>query len=56
MNPDITEPLKTRQVNIGSEAQPKFMKIGYYQDKYIVDKVVEMLCEYQDIFPIKFSI
>lgn len=27
-NPDITTPLKVRQVNIGTEAEPKFAKIG----------------------------
>lgn len=29
-NFDITEPLRTRQVNIGMEAEPKFAKIGNY--------------------------
>lgn len=29
-NPDITAPLKTKQVNIGMEAEPKFAKIGDY--------------------------
>lgn len=29
-NPDITEPLKTRQVNIGMEAEMKFSNIGDY--------------------------
>ena len=27
-NPDITEPLKTGQVNIGTEIEPKFGNIG----------------------------
>ena len=31
------------------------MKIGDYWDDATVDKVVELLCEYQDIFPTKFS-
>lgn len=30
------------------------MKIGDYWDEYIVDKVVELLREYQDLFTIKF--
>lgn len=31
-NLDILEPLKTRQVNIGSKVEPKFEKIGDYWD------------------------
>ena len=54
-DPDITMPLKTKQVSIGIEAEPKFTKIGGYWDDVIVDKVVELLCKYQDIFPTKFS-
>jgi len=42
-------------VNIGTEVEPKFVKIGDYWDDATVDKVVELLCEYQDIFPTKFS-
>jgi len=47
-------PLKIRQLNIGTEAEPKFAKIGYYWDDAMVDKVVELLHEYQEIFPTKF--
>lgn len=54
-NTYITVPLKTRQVNIGIEVEPKFAKIGDYWDDTIVDKVVELLCEYQDLFPMKIS-
>ena len=53
-NPNIIVPLKTKQVNIGTEAEPKFTKIGDYQDDAIVDKVAELLREYQDLFPTKF--
>ena len=52
---DITTLLKTRQVNIGTEAKPKFAKIGDYWDDATVDKVIEQLREYQDLFPTKFS-
>jgi len=48
-NLDILELLKTRQVNIGFEEEPKFAKIGDYWDEDTVDKVVELLCEYQDL-------
>ena len=54
-NLDITTLLKTRQVNIGIEAELKFAKNGDYWDDAIVDKVVEFLCEYQDLFSTKFS-
>lgn len=53
-NLDITSPLKTRQINIGTEVEPKFKKIRDYWDDAIVDKVVELFLEYQDIFPTKF--
>jgi len=48
-------PLKTRQVNIGIEVEPKFAKIRDYWDDSTVDKVAEFLHEYQDLFPTKFS-
>lgn len=31
------------------------MKIGDYWDDATMDKVVELLCEYEDLFPTKFS-
>ena len=54
-NPDIIAPLKTKQVNIGTEAEPKFTKIGDYWDDMKVDKVVEFLLEYQELFPTNFT-
>lgn len=45
-NPDTIAQPKTRQVNIGTEAEPKFSKTEDYWDDAIVDKVVELLCEY----------
>ena len=53
-NPDITASLKTKQVNIGTEAKPKFVNTGDYWDDAAVDKVVELLREYEDLFPTKF--
>lgn len=47
--------MKTKQVKIGTEVEPKFMKIRDYWDDVAVDKVVELLHEYQDLFPMKFS-
>ena len=52
--PNISKPLKTKKVNIGSEVQPKFVNIGDYWDEDIVDKVTELLREYQDLFLTNF--
>jgi len=45
-NPDVIELLKTRHVNIRSDAEPKFTKIGDYWDEDTVDKVAELMREY----------
>jgi len=37
------------------ETEPKFAKIGDYWDGTMVDKVAELLHEYQDLFPTKFT-
>ncbi len=46
--------MKTKQVNIGTEGEPKFTKIGDYWDDATVAKVIELLCKYQDLFSTKF--
>ena len=51
----VTKPMKLREVNIGTKKQPKLAKIGDYWDDDTVRKVVELLIEYQDLFPTKFS-
>ena len=53
--PEVHQPLKTRTVNIGSEEQPKLATIGDYWDDEMVSKVTQLLHEYQDLFPTKFS-
>ena len=53
--PEVTWPLKTRQVNIGSEEIPKYATIGDYWDEEMVSKVTELIQEYQDLFSTKFS-
>lgn len=52
---DITKPLKLCEVNIGTKEQSKLAKIGDYWDENSVGKVAELLTEYQDLFPTKFS-
>ena len=53
-NPYITAPLKTKQVNVGTNAELKFAKIRDYWDDTTMDKVSELLREYQDLFPTNF--
>jgi len=53
--PDVSKPLKTKQVNIGSEAQSKSTNIGDYWDEDTVENIMELLWEYQDLFPTMFS-
>ena len=50
----MTQPLKTRTVNIGSEEKPKYATIGDYWDEEMVSKVTDLLHEYQELFPMKF--
>ena len=51
---DVTKPMKLKEFNIGIEEQPKLDKIGDYWDDDIVGKIVELLIEYQDLFPLNF--
>ena len=53
--PEVTHPSKTRQVNIGSEENPKYATIEDYWDEEMVSIVTQLLHEYQDLFPTKFS-
>jgi len=43
------------KVNIGTEEAPKLASIGDYWDEKTVCKVTELLHEYQDLFPTKFT-
>jgi len=54
-DPDITVPLKTKQVNIGTKEELKYSMLGYYWDDATVEKVIELLCEYRDLFPTKIT-
>jgi len=52
---DMMVPLKTKQVNIRTEAEPKYAMLGDYWDDTTVEKVVELLYKYQDLFPKKIT-
>jgi len=45
--------LKTKQVNIGTYDEPNDATLWDYWDDATVDKVVELLRKYQDLFPTK---
>ena len=48
-------PLKVKKLNIGSLENPKFSNIGDYWDEETVGKIMDLLHEFQDLFPMKFS-
>ncbi len=54
-NPYIIAPLKSIQVNIRIEAELRLVMLGDQWYDATVDKVVELLCEYQDLFPQKLQ-
>ena len=47
-------PLKIKKVNIGLIENMKLANIGDYWDDETVGKIVELLHEFQDMFPTKF--
>jgi len=51
---DYSKPLKTVKVNIGTSEVPKFDFIRDYWDEETICKVIDLLHEYQDLFPTKF--
>jgi hypothetical protein len=53
--PFIGQPIKIKKVNIGTEKTPKFANVGDYWDAATIDKITELLHEYQDLFPTKFT-
>jgi hypothetical protein len=52
--PFIGQPIKIKKVNIETEQTPKLENVGDYWDEATIDKITELLHEYQDLFPIKF--
>lgn len=52
---EITENVKIKKINIGTEADPKFASIGDYWDDETVGHIADLLQEYQDLFPTKFA-
>ena len=50
----MNQPLNIRKVNIGTEENPKFASVGDYWDKETIEKIMNLLHEFQDLFSTKF--
>ena len=50
----MNQPLKIMKVNIGTEEQLKFTNVGDYWDEEMMAKIIDLLHEFQDLFPTKF--
>jgi hypothetical protein len=53
--PFIGQRIKIKKVNIGTEHALKLANVGDYWDVATIDKITELLHEYQDLFPTKFT-
>ena len=46
----MIQPLNIRKVNIGTEENPKFTSVGDYWDEETMEKITDLLHEFQDLF------
>jgi hypothetical protein len=53
--PFVGQPIKINKVNIGIEKTPKLENVGDYWDDATIIKITELLHEYQEFFPTKFT-
>jgi hypothetical protein len=53
--PFIGQPIKIKKVNIGIEETPNLANVRDYWDVATINKITELLHEYQDLFPTKFT-
>jgi hypothetical protein len=51
----IFTPIKAKKVNIGTTEQPKMPSIGDYWDEQTIESIIELLCQYNDLFPTTFT-
>jgi hypothetical protein len=51
----LDRPINIKKVNIGTDETPKLFNVGDYWDVVTIDKITELLHEYQDLFPTKFT-
>jgi hypothetical protein len=47
--------MKIKKVNIRTGEKPKIANIGDYWDSETMEKIIELLREYSDLFPTTFS-
>ena len=50
----MTQALKIKKVNIGMEENPKFASVWDYWDEETMEKITNLLHEFQYLFPTKF--
>jgi hypothetical protein len=53
--PFVGQPIKIKIFNIGTEQTPNLANFGDYWDVATIDKITELLHEYQDLFQTKFT-
>jgi hypothetical protein len=53
--PFIGQPIKIKKVNIRTEETPNLANVRDYWDAATIDKITELLHEYRDSFPTKFT-
>jgi hypothetical protein len=53
--PFIGQPIKIKKINIGTYKTPKLADVGDYWDVSTIEKITELLHEYQDLLPTKFT-
>jgi hypothetical protein len=51
----IGKPIKINKVNIGTKKAPKLANVGDYWDDATIDNIIELMREYHDLFPTKFT-
>jgi hypothetical protein len=51
----IVAPIKVKKVNIRTVEHPKMASIKDHWDEKIVEIIIELLCEYNNLFPMKFT-
>jgi hypothetical protein len=53
--PFIGQPIKIKKVNIGTKETPKLANVTDYWNVATIDKIIDLLHEYQDLFQTKFT-
>jgi hypothetical protein len=51
----IVSPINVKKVSIGTIENPKMASIGDYWDDKTMEIIIELLCEYNNLFPTMFT-